>query len=71
MAAFGYDLATAISTALTAIGNVGPGLGAIGPYENFAHFPGAVKMVLCAVMLLGRLEIFTLLVFFSREFWKH
>ena len=71
VAGAGYDLVTAISTALTAIGNVGPGLAAVGPYENFAHFPDVVKGVLCAVMLLGRLEIFTLLVFFSREFWRH
>lgn len=71
VAGSGYDLTTAISTALTAIGNVGPGLAAVGPYENFAHFPDVVKGVLCAVMLLGRLEIFTLLVFFSREFWRH
>ena len=55
---------------LTAIGNVGPGLGVIGAYDNFAHFPGLVKIVLALCMLFGRLEIFTLLAMFSREFWK-
>ncbi len=71
VAAAGYDFATAVSSALTAIGNVGPGLGAVGALDNFAHFPSPVKLVLSACMLLGRLEIFTILVLFSRRFWKH
>lgn len=71
VAAAGYDFATAVSTALTAIGNVGPGLGAVGATDNFFHFPAAVKLLLSACMLLGRLEIFTILVLFSRQFWRH
>ena len=71
VAAAGYDFATAVSSGLTAIGNVGPGLGAVGALDNFAHFPALVKLVLSACMLLGRLEIFTILVLFSRQFWKH
>ncbi len=71
VAAAGYDFATAVAAALTAIGNVGPGLGAVGAMDNFAHFPAFVKLVLSACMLLGRLEIFTILVLFSRQFWKH
>jgi trk system potassium uptake protein TrkH len=70
VAASGYDLLTAISAGLTSIGNVGPGLGEIGAYDNFAHFPGQVKVVLAACMLFGRLEVFTLLALFSREFWR-
>ena len=70
VAAYGYDLLTAISAAMTAIGNVGPGLGEVGAYDNFAHFPGLAKVVLAALMLFGRLEIFTLLALFSREFWR-
>jgi len=70
VAAYGYDLLTAISAGLTSIGNVGPGLGQIGAYDNFAHFPGLVKMVLAGCMLFGRLEIFTLLALLSREFWR-
>jgi len=66
----GYDVLTAISASLTAIGNVGPGLGQVGSYDNFSHFPGFVKIALAACMLFGRLEIFTLLALFSREFWK-
>lgn len=70
VSAFGYEPLTAISASLTALGNVGPGLGEIGAYDHFAHFPGTVKLVLAALMLFGRLEIFTLLALMSREFWR-
>ncbi len=70
VAAHGYDLLTSISAGMTSIGNVGPGLGEVGAYDNFAHFPGLVKIVLAGCMLFGRLEIFTLLALFSREFWR-
>jgi trk system potassium uptake protein TrkH len=70
VAAYGYDLMTAISAAMTAIGNVGPGLGEVGAYDNFAHFPWVAKVVLAALMLFGRLEVFTILALFSREFWR-
>ncbi|MGH0034783.1 MAG: TrkH family potassium uptake protein [Myxococcota bacterium] len=70
VAAAGYDPLTALSAALTAVGNVGPGLGEIGPTENFAHFPAGVKLLLSACMLAGRLELFTLLVLFTPGFWR-
>ena len=70
IAAFGYDVMTAMSAAFTAIGNVGPGLGQIGPTENFAHFPTAVKLVLSFCMITGRLEIFTVLVILEPHFWR-
>jgi trk system potassium uptake protein TrkH len=70
VAAAGYDLVTAISAALTAVGNVGPGLGSVGPFDNFAHFPSFVKLVLAGCMLAGRLEIFTLLILLSPRFWR-
>ncbi len=66
----GYDPLTAISAALTAVGNVGPGLGAVGPFDNFAHFPGTVKLALCFGMLAGRLEVFTILILLSPGFWR-
>jgi len=66
----GYDLVTAVSATLTTLGNVGPGLGRIGPYDNFAHLPGAVKLVLSFCMLAGRLEVFTLLVLIQPAFWR-
>jgi trk system potassium uptake protein TrkH len=70
VAAHGYDLMTALSAAVTAVSNVGPGLGEIGAYDNFFHFPKVVKITLAVCMLFGRLEIFTLLVLFSRDFWR-
>ena len=64
------DLATAFSATATTLGNVGPGLGAIGPTENFAHLPAVAKWILSLLMLLGRLEIFTVLVFLSPAYWR-
>jgi trk system potassium uptake protein TrkH len=70
IAAAGYDPLTALSGGLTAVGNVGPGLGAIGPAEHYAHFPGVVKIAFSFCMLAGRLELFTLLVLFNPGFWR-
>ncbi|MBL4692557.1 MAG: TrkH family potassium uptake protein [Magnetovibrio sp.] len=67
----GLDFLTAISSAATAIANVGPALGPIvGPSGTFASFPDAAKWLMAAGMLLGRLELFTILVLFSRTFWR-
>jgi trk system potassium uptake protein TrkH len=66
----GYDLVTAFSAAFTAIGNVGPGLGEVGAYDNFHHFPALIKLVLAFCMLAGRLEVFTLLVLITPRFWR-
>jgi trk system potassium uptake protein TrkH len=66
----GYDLVTAFSGGLTAVGNVGPGLGDIGPFDHFAHFPASVKLCFAFCMLAGRLELFTLLVLLSPGFWR-
>jgi trk system potassium uptake protein TrkH len=66
----GLDLVTAYSASVTAITNVGPGLGPIiGPAGNFATLPDGAKWLLSAAMILGRLELFTLLVMFDRDFW--
>ena len=70
VASAGYDVVTSFSAALTAISNVGPGLGAVGPTDDFAHLPGYVKATLGVLMIAGRLEIFTLLVVFSPAFWR-
>ena len=70
VASAGYDVTTSFTAALTAIGNVGPGLGAIGPTDDFAHLPPYVKLVLSFCMIAGRLEIFTVLVLFEPHFWK-
>ncbi len=55
---------------MTAVGNVGPGLGEIGPFDHFAHFPSGVKLMLSGCMIAGRLELFTILVLFSARFWR-
>jgi trk system potassium uptake protein TrkH len=68
--AFGYDLTTAFSAAISAIGNVGPGLGEVGAYDTFVHFPDPVKLLLCGCMLAGRLEVFTLIVLLVPAFWR-
>jgi trk system potassium uptake protein TrkH len=70
VAAAGYDLETAISAALTSLSNVGPGFGAVGPTDHFAHLPSSVKLTLSACMIAGRLELFTVLVLFQRSFWR-
>jgi trk system potassium uptake protein TrkH len=66
----GADILTSVSAVATTLGNVGPGLGTVGPTENFAHLPEATKWILTACMLFGRLEIYTLLVLLFPEFWK-
>jgi trk system potassium uptake protein TrkH len=68
--AAGYDIVTALSASLTAIGNVGPGLGEVGPFDNFAHFPSPVKLTLSVAMIAGRLELFTILILFHPDFWR-
>jgi len=71
LAATGLDLVTALSAAGSAISNVGPGLGTtIGPAGTFASLPDSAKWLLCAAMLLGRLEVFTVLVLFLPGFWR-
>ena len=68
----GLDWVTALTGAATAVCNVGPGLGPIiGPAGNFASLPDSAKWLLTAGMLLGRLEILTVLVLVTRTFWKH
>jgi len=67
---WGYDLETAISASLTALGNVGPGIGEVGAFDNFSHFPAPVKLLMAFCMLAGRLEVFTLLVILSPGFWR-
>jgi trk system potassium uptake protein TrkH len=70
VAASGYDLLTSITAAATTLGNVGPGLGEIGPAENFSHFSPAVKLTLSGAMIAGRLELFTILILFHPGFWR-
>ena len=68
---FGLDFITSAGAVATCLGNVGPGIGAVGPVSNFAGLPDAAKWMLSFTMLLGRLELFTVLIIFSSSFWKH
>ncbi|MDF2970783.1 MAG: potassium transporter TrkH [Microvirga sp.] len=69
--ALDLDFLTSASAAVTALANVGPGLGpTIGPAGNFATVPDAAKWVLAFAMLLGRLELFTVLILFFPQFWR-
>ncbi len=71
LSAFGHDFVTSLTAAATAVANVGPGLGPIvGPAGNFAPLEPGAKLVLCIAMILGRLEIFTVLVLLSPVFWR-
>lgn len=65
----GVGLTESFSTVISAIGNVGPGLGAYGPVYSWASLPDAAKWVLSALMLIGRLEIFSVLLLFDKRFW--
>ena len=66
----GLDTITSLTASAASIGNIGPGLGTIGPFENWGHFPALAKWICSFCMLLGRLEIFTVLILFNYSFWK-
>lgn len=68
--ASGLDLLTAFSATIACINNAGPGLGQVGPANNYAVLNDFQIWVLTLVMLLGRLEIFTILILFTRQFWR-
>jgi len=70
LAAMGYDLGTCFGSVAATLGNIGPGIGLVGPVENYSHFPGFGKWFLSFLMLIGRLELFTVLILFSAGFWK-
>ena len=66
----GHDLLTGFSGALAILGNIGPGFGAVGPAENYSIFPDYVKWFLGFAMLVGRLELYTVLVLLLPAFWR-
>ncbi len=70
MSALGLDNLTALSSVTASLGNVGPGLGEVGPAGNYFFIPPLGKGVLIFCMLAGRLELFTLLVLFTPAFWR-
>jgi trk system potassium uptake protein TrkH len=64
------DLMSSFTAVGTTLNNIGPGLGAVGPTENFGFLRPASKWLLSLCMLMGRLELFSILVFFSVRFWR-
>ena len=70
MTLVGLDFLTAMGSVATCLGNVGPAIEGVGPSDNFAHIPDIGKWILSFLMLLGRLELFTILIIFSPSFWK-
>lgn len=69
VATAGNTILTSFTTALVTLGNIGPGFGMVGPAENYAFFPDYVKWFLSFIMMVGRLEIYTVLVLFTPIFW--
>ncbi len=66
----GVDISTSGGSVATCMAGIGPGIGTVGPSANFAHLPVAAKLLLSALMIFGRLEIYPVLVLFSRDFWR-
>ncbi len=70
MALLGLDILTALGSVAATIGNIGPGLGSVGPTENYAGIPATGKWILSFMMLVGRLEIYPVIILLTRSFWK-
>ncbi|MDX1520639.1 MAG: potassium transporter TrkG [Anaerolineae bacterium] len=70
MTAIGLDFTSALASVIASLGNIGPGLGAVGPTQNYAAIPTAGKWFLSFLMLLGRLELFTVLLILTPAFWR-
>jgi len=66
----GSDVITSASAVASALGNIGPGFGSVGPMSHYAGLPGITKLILSMLMIIGRLEIITVFVLFTRTFWK-
>ena len=66
----GIDPITAVSSSIASIGCVGPALGTAGPMSNFAHFPDSAKLFMSLFMIIGRLELMSVFVLFSKPFWR-
>ncbi|KJF43624.1 TrkH family potassium uptake protein [Draconibacterium sediminis] len=69
--ATGVDIRTASSSVATCMAGIGPGIGTVGPASNFAHLPANSKVLLSILMIIGRLEIYTVIVLFTKKFWEH
>lgn len=70
LAASGSDFLTSISAVAATINNIGPGLGLVGPTDNYSHFPDFIKWLLSFLMMIGRLEVYTVIILLSPIYWK-
>ena len=70
MVALGLDMTDAYGVVVSSIGNIGPALGTYGPAYSWAHMPDAAKWFSSFLMLIGRLELFSVLLLFTPGFWK-
>ncbi len=70
MSAMGYDMDTSLGAVAATLGNIGPGIGWVGPSETYAHIPVFGKWFLSGLMLIGRLELFTVIILFSPSFYR-
>ncbi len=70
MSLLGLDMVSAFGAVAATLGNIGPGLGSVGPTDNYAYIPLAGKWILTFFMLAGRLEIYTVLILFAPSYWK-
>lgn len=68
--ATGSDVVTSASSVAASLGNTGPGLGIAGPMNHYASFPASAKIIFSLLMIIGRVEIITILTLFTRSFWK-
>lgn len=71
MMAAGQDAATSYGAVATCMAGIGPGFGTVGPVANFLHMPGAIKYFLMFLMIIGRLEIYSFIIIFTRSFWRY
>ena len=67
---FGLDFLSAVGAAASSLGNIGPAIGSVSPVDNFAHLTDAAKWFCSFLMLIGRLELFTVLILFTPFFWR-
>ena len=66
----GHDITTSFTAALATVGNIGPAFGKLGPMKNYSFLEDYIKWVLSFAMLVGRLELYTVLVLFTPRFWR-
>ncbi len=65
----GVDIISSVTASITTLGNIGPGFNIVGPMANFESIPSLGKIILIGNMWVGRLEVYTVIVLFTREFW--